>query len=88
MARTSGRLFDDRELPGQQFSERSGDVLPRCLVDLLSERALLLIDGGQGGDVRFQRDMQISFVHADVDVLGEPAHQSIRLAQAGAALEL
>lgn len=88
MSRLLDRFLDCGDLLRQKLFQRTGDVLTRRLVNLLRQRALLLVHRGEGGDVGFKRDMQIGLVNADVDVLGKAPDQSIRLAEARAALEV
>ena len=46
MPGVSGLSFDGGNFVAQQVSERTGDILSCCLVDLIGKRLLLLIDGG------------------------------------------
>lgn len=82
------RILDRGNFLQQLLSERTGNVLPRSFVDLLGESFLLLVDGGERGNVSFKRDVEIGLIYPDVDVFGKPSDEAICLAQAGSALEV
>jgi hypothetical protein len=62
--------------------------MPCCLVHLLGQSLLVLIDRGESGDIGLKRDCQVRLVDADVDVLGKTLDQAISLTEAGTALKI
>jgi hypothetical protein len=48
---------------------------PSGLVDLFGKDHLLWGPGSEGGNFGFERNIQVGFVDADIDVLGETSDQ-------------
>lgn len=58
MSRLSDLSFDHGNFFLEQRLEWPGDIMPCCLVHLLGQSLLLLIDKGESGDIGLKRDFQ------------------------------